>query len=289
MSDILFQYHKIDPTTWVYVSSLLTIGLFFKFSRLWSIRNLDLILLILFAPGLVLIDWGVKHGAIVHEQAGYIWLLAMTLIWLIRMLLDSLMVRRPLLEPNLSPGGTVFIGVALLVFLMANVVNSNVTREDLAAAAGKPLPPVAAPPESTAPDAAPPAPPAPLVQFGHGPGYPLLYLLPRIPTHVFIPRDLNLQPGKGTDVAAVAAARTMDLVKRERHIAEHYVLRRLMMEPGFHALSDLFKQLGLPSDNGSVQRFIMEHAPLPDAMRLRDTPAPAQRARSARRFLRPIC
>ena len=44
------------------------------------------------------------------------------------------------------------------------------------------------------------------------------------------------------------------------------------MEPGFHALSDLFAQLGLPSDNGSVQRFIMEHAPLPDAMRLEDAP-----------------
>lgn len=53
-----------------------------------------------------------------------------------------------------------------------------------------------------------------------------------------------------------------------------------MMEPGFHALSDLFKQLGLPSDNGSVQQFIMEHAPLPDAIRLEDAPcwAPAQAA-----------
>ena len=51
MSDILFQYHKVDPTTWVYLSSLLTIGLFFKFSRLLSVRNLDLIGLILLAPG----------------------------------------------------------------------------------------------------------------------------------------------------------------------------------------------------------------------------------------------
>ena len=34
-----------------YVSSLLMIGLFFKFSRLWSLRNLDLLLLIAFAPG----------------------------------------------------------------------------------------------------------------------------------------------------------------------------------------------------------------------------------------------
>ena len=50
MSEILFQYHKVDPTTWVYLSSLLTIGLFFKFSRLLSVRNLDLIGLILLRP-----------------------------------------------------------------------------------------------------------------------------------------------------------------------------------------------------------------------------------------------
>jgi hypothetical protein len=204
MSDILFQYHKIDPTTWVYVSSLLTIGLFFKFSRFWSVRNLDLMLLILFAPGLVLVDWGVKHNALAQEQAGYIWLLSVTLIFLVRMLLDPLMVRRPLLEPNLSPGGMVFIGVALLVFLMANVVNSNVTREDLAAASGTPLPPIPAPQNASQPDQQPPP-----ARIGHGPGYPLLYLLPRVPTHVFIPRDLDRQPGKGIDVAAVAAARTM--------------------------------------------------------------------------------
>ena len=49
MSEVLFQYHKVNPTTWVYLSSLLTIGLFFKFSRLLSVRNLDLIGLILLA------------------------------------------------------------------------------------------------------------------------------------------------------------------------------------------------------------------------------------------------
>ena len=55
MSEILFHYEKVDPTTWSYLSSLLTIGLFFKFSRFWSVRNLDLVLLILFAPGLLMV------------------------------------------------------------------------------------------------------------------------------------------------------------------------------------------------------------------------------------------
>ena len=39
------------PTTWAYLSSLLTIGIYFKFHRFWSVRNLDLVALIGFAPG----------------------------------------------------------------------------------------------------------------------------------------------------------------------------------------------------------------------------------------------
>jgi hypothetical protein len=58
MSEILFQYHKVNSTTWVYLSSLLMLGLYFKFSRFWSVRNLDLILLILMAPGLLMAQYG---------------------------------------------------------------------------------------------------------------------------------------------------------------------------------------------------------------------------------------
>ena len=58
MNKILFHYEQIDPTTWVYLSSLLIIGLFFKFGRFWSVRNLDLLLVILLAPGLLLVSNG---------------------------------------------------------------------------------------------------------------------------------------------------------------------------------------------------------------------------------------
>ena len=51
MYEILFNYQKIHAMNWVYLSSLLTIALYFKFSRFWSVRNVDLIGLILFAPG----------------------------------------------------------------------------------------------------------------------------------------------------------------------------------------------------------------------------------------------
>ncbi len=49
MQDILYDY-EVNSTTWVYLSSLIIIAVYFKFRRFWSVRNLDLIGLILFAP-----------------------------------------------------------------------------------------------------------------------------------------------------------------------------------------------------------------------------------------------
>lgn len=58
MPESLFHYERVHPTTWVYLSSLLIIGLYFKFGRIWSVRNVDLLLLILLAPGLLLVHFG---------------------------------------------------------------------------------------------------------------------------------------------------------------------------------------------------------------------------------------
>src|SRR6188474_2933121 len=79
MTEIPFHYLPVPTTTWVYLSSLLAIALYFKFSRLWSVRNLDLILLILMAPGLLLVEYGRGPGGAVPKAAdveymGYIWL-----------------------------------------------------------------------------------------------------------------------------------------------------------------------------------------------------------------------
>ncbi len=129
MRGILFEY-ELNPTTWVYLSSLLIIGIYFKFHRFWSLRNLDLIALISFSPGLLLLYHGMQRqlaGELLFgrylERFGYIWLFSVGGFFLIRLLLDSTVVRRPLLEPNLSAGGLTFTGVALLVFLMSNVIN----------------------------------------------------------------------------------------------------------------------------------------------------------------------
>lgn len=198
MGQFLFYYQRPEPATWVFMSSFLIIAIFFMFHRLWSIRNLDIFLILLLTPGLMMVYEGRKSRsqeslqsnstspvktasstlapAETQEAApsrppdnppdkpvdskidptklqfwGFAWLLTICGLWLTRLLLDTTMVRRPLLEPNLSSGGIMFIGVSLFLFLMANVVNSPPVLESRSG--GKP-----------------------------GPGYELLKLLPDIQT-----------------------------------------------------------------------------------------------------------
>jgi hypothetical protein len=138
MPDILLEYHEVHPTTWAYLSSLMIVGIYFKFHRFWSVRNLDLIALIALAPGILLRSHGldlIARGMDAQgrsmEQFGYVWLFAVGGFFLLRLLLDQLMVRRPLLEPNLSAGGLAFSGTALLVFLMGNVLTGQPTVSDV--------------------------------------------------------------------------------------------------------------------------------------------------------------
>lgn len=169
MSEILENYKRVDATTWVYLSSLLTIALYFKFSRLWSIRNLDLIGLILLAPGMLLAE------SIDHSQYGYLWLFVAGFLFLIRLLLDPTMVRRPLLEPNLSAGGLTFLGASLFLFLMANVVTAPLAPDDLA---GAEMAQQLQEGEEVEPER------NSLTE--HGPGYPLLFWLVQFPAQQII-------------------------------------------------------------------------------------------------------
>jgi hypothetical protein len=205
MSDILFQYKKVDPTTWVYLSSLLSIALYFKFSRVWSVRNFDLICLILLAPGVVVVEYGLANDSQSIERLGYIWLFVTSGIFMVRLLLDPMMIRRPLLEPNLSVGGMTFLGVSLFVFLMANVVNSQPTPSDLAGAKGA---------EQVRALQAPQ--PEDQSLTTHGPGYPLLHLLPSISTQFFFvgntARQTQQEVNQGQDMVRRATARTMAIL-----------------------------------------------------------------------------
>ncbi len=248
MSEILFQYEKINPATWVYLSSLLMIGLFFQFNRFWSVRNLDLMLLILLAPGLLMVNHareraekgalnaGVASGTTAVPMAGessapqerstaespgapnnaaagnaeaapitryraayigYLWLLAVSLVWLVRMLADPTMVRRPLLEPNATKGCLVFLGCSLFLFLMANVIVSDPTADDIKAVqSAKSI--SKAQDNSRDRDK-----PEDYSRFG--PGYYTLFLLPSIPTHPFIRGD-HPEAGREEEIVAKSMA-----------------------------------------------------------------------------------
>lgn len=192
MNGILPEYH-LDLTTWIYLSSLLTIAIYFKFSRFWSVRNLDLLGLVAMAPGLFLVE---LSGA--QRQWGFVWLFLTGGFFLVRMLADARMLRRPLLEPNLSPGGLAFIGVALVVFLMVNVATKDVVDSDLSAARRL--------------DAMLSRQASPLDETGlsqHGPGYPLLFLLARVSTAALVSPGDDVPEQTAHWMIYAATARTM--------------------------------------------------------------------------------
>jgi hypothetical protein len=109
----------LDPEVWLFLSLLGCVTLFFKFSRIWSIRNLDLLLLFVLVPGMMLI---------VGDQArppwsAFIWLFLGSTLWLIRCLLDLGLARRPLLEPNLNASGLLCLSIGILGLLLAETVS----------------------------------------------------------------------------------------------------------------------------------------------------------------------
>jgi hypothetical protein len=305
MSEFPLGYERVPPTTWAYLSSLLMLALYFKFTRFWSIRNLDLLLIILLAPGLLMVHQGASNRQTVFDEmniaqeqgrwnpeqfrelnqqsenageagvvaltdgeakvrteeetgsisagerpetelepllnptellalqtslltnwearyqqsrkleySGYLFLFLVGGILLVRMLLDSLMVRRPLLEPNLSSGGLTFMGTAMLVFLFANIWMSEPVQKDLYQIGEQEEDQV-------------------WWEFGHqpvslmvGPGYHPLYWAPILPTFV----DTNREGlGSETEVS----------VERERMTKVIVILSLLAIALGIVTIGSL--------------------------------------------------
>lgn len=198
MGNFPFGYQPIEPSTWAYLSSLLMLALFFKFNRFWSFRNFDLILLIMLAPGLLMVHYGIHppqtivesfssaSGEVTSEpnsdenpeveqanqdeskttddkpgeeesvessgdeataevaeytdlqlwqrrlqRRGFLWLFGIGTIWVIRMLVDPSLIKKPFLEANLGSGGLIFLACSLMVFLFANIITSPPAAEDI--------------------------------------------------------------------------------------------------------------------------------------------------------------
>src|SRR5947209_16645957 len=110
---IFWNFNLPNASTWFYLSLLLAVALFFKFSRLLSVRNVDVITLFLLVPGMLLL----------FERSGnwfaYLWLLLGSGYFLLRCLFDLTLVRRPALAPNLNLGGLAWLAAALFGCLVA--------------------------------------------------------------------------------------------------------------------------------------------------------------------------
>jgi hypothetical protein len=213
MNEFLLEYEPVNPTTWAYLASLLMIALYFKFNRAWSMRNWDLFGLILLAPALLMVQYGAAnagHGpradaAARVEHVGYIWLFAVSGVFMLRLLLDAFMVRRPLLEANLTVGGLTFLGISLFVFLMANVVGGTPGEADLIGAKrAAHLRQMVASKEDIA------------TLTTHGPTFPLVYLLPHALTRLIVdlePPDAS-EPSDDAEAAAAREARVQAITAR---------------------------------------------------------------------------
>ena len=116
---IFLEFNLPNAPTWFYFSGLLAIALFFKFSRLLSIRNLDIVMLFLQVPGFLLLLESSGQG-----WPGYLWLFCGSGFFLVRCLIDLVLDRRPALSPNLNLGGMAWLAGALIVSLGAVAVRA---------------------------------------------------------------------------------------------------------------------------------------------------------------------
>lgn len=113
MPTSLFQYEML-PTTWFYLSSLMIVAVFFRFNRVFSVRNLDILTLIFLTPGLIYVAMG-------SAPQGYLWLALIGAFGFARLVFDSLLRRRPMLAPNLNVAGLTFACVAASAFIVPNL------------------------------------------------------------------------------------------------------------------------------------------------------------------------
>ena len=113
MPTSLFQYEML-PTTWFYLSSLLIFAVFGRFNRILSVRNLDVLTLVLLSPGLVYVAMG-------SAFQGYLWLLVFGAFLFLRLAFDVFLLRRPLMTPNMNFMGLAFSCIAASAFMIPNL------------------------------------------------------------------------------------------------------------------------------------------------------------------------
>src|SRR5579863_5534987 len=99
----------IDDATWFYLSFFLIVTVYFRFTRVFSLRNSDLFILLAISPGTLLVRQ--------HFASGFAWLFAVAGLLVVRLMGDGYFTRRPRLEQNLNTYGLGFLGIVAFLFL----------------------------------------------------------------------------------------------------------------------------------------------------------------------------
>lgn len=146
----------VESPTWLLYAALLLVAVFFRFSRLISVRNLDLLLLLTLSTTLVMSAASrADRGAAVTETAATpnsvdatqssaenlaakevdtvaqpgglenswskICVLVLSILFIVRLIFDEALTRRPRLEQNLNQAGLTFLCLPAFAILMAGV------------------------------------------------------------------------------------------------------------------------------------------------------------------------
>lgn len=158
-----FLFVDVTDPTWLVYVALLVIAVYFRFTRLWTIRNLDITLLLVVSAAIVVtVSYRNRPGtSLTESQAnasdadllpdsadyasagtngaasedltdtdsvhpahrwGSMVLLGLTLLLLIRLILDETLTRRPRLEQNLNQAGLTFLCFPAFALLMISVL-----------------------------------------------------------------------------------------------------------------------------------------------------------------------
>lgn len=116
MNHILHGY-RVNEATWFYLSLVLILAVYFRFGRFWSLRNLDLALMLGIAPALLYVQESPADGAFC--------LLIVTFGLLGRVLFDAYFTRRPKLPQNMAPAGLAFLCLSAMAFLGTKVLTDQ--------------------------------------------------------------------------------------------------------------------------------------------------------------------
>jgi len=136
--DTQFPLAPVADLPWLVYASLLVIAVYFRFSRVLMIRNLDLILTLLIAAAVVVsshyrnVPWSVGAEGLVADRyfahvnhPAYTWgtfaLMAVTGLLIVRLILDESLTRRPRLDQNLNQAGLTFLCIPAFAILAAGV------------------------------------------------------------------------------------------------------------------------------------------------------------------------